>query len=100
MIENRGFGLTFVFRPPVSSFISFLSCYTGDVHKRRMNQRSSELNIPNMSKETIEENLPDLSPHLEDGFSLKQLETLHDYAVEAFKAGIEYANNNRKGAKN
>lgn len=53
-----------------------------------------------MSKETIEENLPDLSPHLEDGFSLKQLETLHDYAVEAFKAGIEYANNNRKGAKN
>lgn len=40
----------------------------------------------------------DLSPHLEDGFSLRQLEILHDYAVEAFKAGIEYANNTRKGA--
>jgi len=51
-----------------------------------------------MSEETIEENLPDLSPHLEDGFSLRQLEILHDYAVEAFKAGIEYANNTRKGA--
>lgn len=82
------------------SFISFLSCYTGDVYKRRMKQRSGELNISNMSEETIEENLPDLSPHLEDGFSLKQLETLHDYAVKAFKAGIEYANNNRKGAVN
>lgn len=75
-----------------------MSCYTGDVYKRRMKQRSSELNITNMSEETIEENLPDLSPHLEDGFSLKQPETLHDYAVEAFKAGIEYANNTRKGA--
>ena len=55
------------------------------------------MNISNMSEETIEENLPDLSPHLEDGFSLRQLEILHDYAVEAFKAGIEYANNTRKG---
>lgn len=64
----------------------------------RINQRSGELNITNMSEETIEENLPDLSPHLEDGFSLRQLEILHDYAVEAFKAGIEYANNTRKGA--
>ena len=43
------------------------------------------MNITNMSEETIEENLPDLSPHLEDGFSLRQLEILHDYAVEAFK---------------
>ena len=60
--------------------------------------RSGRFTISNMSEETIEENLPDLSPHLEDGFSLKQLETLHDYAVEAFKAGIEYANNTRKGA--
>lgn len=56
------------------------------------------MNISNMSEEAIEENLPDLSPHLEDGFSLRQLEILHDYAVEAFKAGIEYANNTRKGA--
>lgn len=56
------------------------------------------MNISNMSEETIEENLPDLSPHLEDGFSLRQLEILHDYAVEAFKAGIEYVNNTRKGA--
>lgn len=56
------------------------------------------MNISNMSEETIEENLPDLSPHLEDGFSLRQLEILHAYAVEAFKAGIEYANNTRKGA--
>ena len=56
------------------------------------------MNISNMSEETIEENLPDLSPHLEDGFSLRQLEILHDYAVEASKAGIEYANNTRKGA--
>lgn len=56
------------------------------------------MNISNMSEETIEENLPDLSPHLEDGFSLRQLEILHDYAVETFKAGIEYANNTRKGA--
>lgn len=56
------------------------------------------MNISNMSEETIEENLPDLSSHLEDGFSLRQLEILHDYAVEAFKAGIEYANNTRKGA--
>lgn len=56
------------------------------------------MNISNMSEETIEENLPDLSPHLEDGFSLRQLAILHDYAVEAFKAGIEYANNTRKGA--
>lgn len=56
------------------------------------------MNISNMSEETIEENLPDLSPHLEDGFSLRQLEILHDYAMEAFKAGIEYANNTRKGA--
>lgn len=56
------------------------------------------MNISNMSEETIEENLPDLSPHLEDGFGLRQLEILHDYAVEAFKAGIEYANNTRKGA--
>lgn len=56
------------------------------------------MNISNMSEETIEENLPDLSPHLEDGFSLRQLEILHDYAVEAFKAGIEYTNNTRKGA--
>lgn len=56
------------------------------------------MNITNMSEETIEENLPDLSPHLEDGFSFRQLEILHDYAVEAFKAGIEYANNTRKGA--
>ncbi len=75
-----------------------MSCYTGDVYKRRMKQRSGELNISNMSEETIEENLPDLSPHLEDGFSLRQLGILHDYAVEAFKAGIEYANNTRKGA--
>lgn len=58
------------------------------------------MNITNMSEETIEENLPDLSPHLEDGFSLRQLEILHDYAVEAFKAGIEYANNKQKGATN
>ncbi|MBV4165092.1 hypothetical protein [Bifidobacterium adolescentis] len=58
------------------------------------------MNISNMSEEAIEENLPDLSPHLEDGFSLRQLEILHDYAVEAFKAGIEYANNNQKGATN
>lgn len=98
-MTNRGLGLFYV-QAPVSSFISFLFCYTGDVHKRRMKQRSSELNIPNMSEETIEENLPDLSSHLEDGFSLKQLETLHDYAVEAFKAGIKYANNNQKGAAN
>lgn len=92
-MTNRGLGL-FLRSDPCFVFLS------GDVHKRRMKQRSSELNIPNMSEETIEENLPDLSPHLEDGFSLKQLETLHDYAVEAFKAGIKYANNNQKGAAN
>lgn len=51
-----------------------------------------------ITKETIDANLPELSPHLEDGFSLKQLETLHDYAVRAFKAGVEYANKHAKGA--
>lgn len=42
-------------------------------------------------EKTVENNLPELSPHLVDGFSLKQLEILHDYAVKAFVAGVEYA---------
>lgn len=97
---NRGLGL--LLRSDPCSIVYAVSglLYWVCSQKRRMNQRSGELNISNMSEETIEENLPDLSPHLEDVFSLKQLETLHDYAVEAFKAGIEYANNNQKGATN
>lgn len=54
------------------------------------------MHVQPVSEKEIEENLPELSPHIEDGFSLKQLESLHDYAVEAFKAGIEYANKKLK----
>ena len=63
MVFDGGIGVWayFCVQTPVSSFISFMSCYTGDVYKRRMKQRSGELNISNMSEEAIEENLPDLS---------------------------------------
>lgn len=65
---------------------------------RRPNVESGTLHIQTVSEQEIEENLPELPPHLEDGFSLKQLEILHDYAVEAFTAGIAYANKHAKGA--
>lgn len=64
---------------------------------RRPNVESGTLHIQTVSEQEIEENLPELPPHWEDGFSLKQLEILHDYAVEAFTAGIAYANKHAKG---
>lgn len=64
---------------------------------RRPNVESGTLHIQTVSEQEIEKNLPELSPHMEDGFSLKQLEILHDYAVEAFTAGIAYANKHSKG---
>lgn len=64
---------------------------------RRPNIESGTLHIQTVSEQEIEKNLPELPPHLEDGFSLKQLEILHDYAVEAFTAGIAYANKHSKG---
>ena len=64
---------------------------------RRPNVESGTLHIQTVSEQEIEKNLPELPPHLEDGFSLKQLEILHDYAVEAFTAGIAYANKHSKG---
>lgn len=66
---------------------------------RRPNVESGTLRIHTVSEQEIEENLPELSPHMEDGFSLKQLEILHDYAVEAFTAGIAYANKHSKGVE-
>lgn len=59
--------------------------------------REDRLRAPTISEETIEANLPELPPHLEDGFSLKQLEILHDYAAKAFEAGIEYAKKPHEG---
>lgn len=64
---------------------------------RRPNVESGTLHIHTVSEQEIEKNLPELPPHMEDGFSLKQLEILHDYAVEAFTAGIAYANKHSKG---
>lgn len=96
-MSNRGLGLLLCADPCFVFHIIHVLLYWGCLQTPD-ETKSGELNISNMSEETIEENLPDLSPHLEDGFSLRQLEILHDYAVEAFKAGIEYANNTRKGA--
>ena len=62
---------------------------------RQPNPESGTLHIQTVSEQEIEENLPELPPHLEDGFSLKQLEILHDYAVEAFTAGIAYAKHSK-----
>lgn len=55
------------------------------------------MDSPGISEKTVADNLPELSPHLKDGFSVTQLEILHDYAVEAFTAGIAYANKRTKG---
>lgn len=64
---------------------------------RRPNVESGTLHIQTVSEQEIEKNLPELPPHLEDSFSLKQLEILHDYAMEALTAGIAYANKHSKG---